>query len=407
MVLGAGAAGLFCAGRLAEAGLSVAVIDQARKPAEKVRISGGGRCNFTNLYSSRANFLSANPKFCISALKRFRPQDFVAMVEAAGIAYHEKTPAFATHDERALGQLFCDGSSLEIINMLLAPLQRSSTSHIALSSSVECLNVKPGGGYQVTTAGGLFDAPVAVVASGGKSIPKMGASGIGYRIAEQFGHSLIETRAGLVPFTLQGALLEECKALAGVASKVAGKVGKALFEEGLLFTHRGLSGPAMLQLSSFWREGQSLSLNFLPDEGPLFDVLKAAKQSQPRKTPADVLASHLPRALAAWICGPETASQRLADLPDRRLRQIEESAQRFNLVPSGTEGYRTAEVTLGGVDTRQLSSQTLESLQQPGLYFIGEVVDVTGHLGGHNFQWAWASAAAAAEAIAASTPHRS
>lgn len=399
LVLGAGAAGLFCAGRLSEAGLAVAVVDQARKPAEKVRISGGGRCNFTNRHSSRANFLSSNPKFCISALKRFGPQDFLTLVEAAGIAYHEKSPAFATKDARALGQLFCDSSSQNIISMLLAPLHQNPTALVALSSPVDSLEAKPSGGYRLTTPTAILEAPLAVVATGGKSIPKMGASGIGYRIAEQFGHALIETRAGLVPFTLQGALLEDCKALAGVATKVIGKVGKARFEEGMLFTHRGLSGPAMLQLSSYWREGESLALNFLPDAPPLFEMLREAKQQQPRKTPAELLAAQVPRALAVWLCGPEAASQRLADLPDRVLRQIEERAQRFHLVPSGTEGYRTAEVTLGGVDTRQLSSQTMESLQQPGLYFIGEVVDVTGHLGGHNFQWAWASAAAAADAI--------
>ncbi len=399
LVLGAGAAGLFCAGRRCQAGLSVAVVDQARKPAEKVRISGGGRCNFTNLHSSPANFLSANPKFCISALRRFRPLDFVAMVEAAGIAYHEKTPALGSDDQRAKGQLFCDGSAQEIIAMLLAPL-RHAGAHIALASPIERLEARQEGGYRLTTAQAVLEAPIAVIATGGKSIPKMGASGIGYRLAEQFGHDLVETRAGLVPFTMQGDLLEDCKALAGVAANVKAKVGKATFEEGLLFTHRGLSGPAMLQLSSYWREGQALNLNFLPGDGPLFERLKTAKQSQPRQTPVDLLAAALPRALATWICEPDAAGQRLADLPDRRLRQIEERAQRLALVPSGTEGYRTAEVTLGGVDTRQLSGQSMESLLHRGLYFIGEVVDVTGHLGGHNFQWAWASAAAAADAIA-------
>lgn len=401
LVLGAGAAGLFCAGRLAQVGLSVAVIDQARKPAEKVRISGGGRCNFTNLFSTPANFLSDNPKFCISALKRFRPLDFVALVEAAGIAYHEKSPALGSGDKRALGQLFCDGSALEIIAMLLAPL-RQAGAEIALSSPIEAVSLLPDGGYHVTAGGHRFQAPRLVVATGGKSIPKMGASGIGYQIAQQFGHSLIEPRPGLVPFTLQGALLEDCQALAGVAINVEAKLGKTKFEEGLLFTHRGISGPVVLQLSSYWRKGQAISLNFLPGAPPLFEAWRALKQSQGKRRALDLLCETLPKSLALWLLGEALATKNLADLSDKALRQLEERCQRFSLLPSGTEGYRTAEVTLGGLDTRHISSQSFESLLQPGLYFIGEVLDVTGHLGGHNFQWAWASGAAAAAEIAKS-----
>ncbi len=403
LVLGAGAAGLFCAGRLAQAGQQVAVIDQARKPAEKVRISGGGRCNFTNRFSTHANFLSANPKFCISALKRFTPADFIALVEAAGIAYHEKSPALGSGDERALGQLFCDGSALEIIAMLLEPL-RQAGSEIALSSPIEDVAALPEGGFAVTASGQVYQAARLVVATGGKSIPKMGASSIGYQIGAQFGHSLIEPRPGLVPFTLQGALLDDCKALAGVAVNVEAKVGKTRFEEGLLFTHRGVSGPVVLQLSSYWREGQAVSVNFLPGQPPVFEAWRALKHSQGKRRALDIVCETLPKALALWLLGEPLAAKNLADIPDKALGQLEERLQRFSLLPSGTEGYRTAEVTLGGLDTRQVSSQSFESLLHPGLYFIGEVLDVTGHLGGHNFQWAWASAAAAADAIAQQGP---
>ncbi len=380
---------MMCAIEAGRRGLSVLVIDHADAPGEKIRISGGGRCNFTNLRTGPANFLSANPRFCISALSRYTPRDFVALVDRHGIAHHEKT----------LGQLFCDGSAKQIIAMLLSEMKANRAQ---LRPSTEVSGVTRGAdGFALTTASGMIACASLIVASGGKSIPKMGASGFGYALAEQFGLRLVETRPALVPLTFEPGMLERLKPLVGVAVDVAVSHGKTRFEEAMLFTHRGLSGPAILQISSYWREGDAITLNL----GPGIDVfagLRAARASQPRQAVATALAAWLPRSLAQWIAETTDAARgNLADQSDVALRRVAEAVNAWTLKPVGSEGYRTAEVTLGGVDTRDLDSRTLEARPCPGLYFIGEVVDVTGWLGGYNFQWAWASGWCAGQAVGA------
>ena len=387
VVIGAGAAGMMCAIEAGKRGRSVLVIDHAAAPGEKIRISGGGRCNFTNLRTSPANFLSANPRFCISALSRYAPRDFVALVDRHGIAHHEKT----------LGQLFCDGSAKQVVAMLLTEL-KASNAQLRLSTAVSQVR-KAGDGFELTTPGGTIACAALVVASGGKSIPKMGASGVGYALAEQFGLRLVETRPALVPLTFEPGMLDRLKPLIGVAVDAVVGHGRTRFEEAMLFTHRGLSGPAILQISSYWREGDPISLNLAPGV-EVFDALRAAKAAQPRQAVQTALAAWLPRSLAQWIAeGAEAAAGNLADQSDRALRRVAEAVNAWSLKPVGSEGYRTAEVTLGGVDTRDLDSRTFETKPCPGLYFIGEVIDVTGWLGGYNFQWAWASGWCAGQAV--------
>ncbi len=382
IILGAGAAGLMCAAGAGQRGRSVLVLEQARRPAEKIRISGGGRCNFTNLHASPANFLSANPRFCHSALSGYTQRDFIALVESYGIAYHEKTR----------GQLFCDGSSQQIIDMLLQECRKAGAQW-RLGTRVSAVSGNEGG-YVVETDQGELRCRSLVVATGGPSIPKMGSSGFGYKIAEQFGLKIVPPRAALVPLTFDAALLAQFKDLSGVAVDAVVSCGKTRFDEALLFTHRGLSGPAILQISSYWRENQDIVIDMAPGTDVLAG-LKEARRDHPKQELATVLAGLLPKRLALIIADGIDGPERLADFSDRLLLKVAAGVQQWQVRPNGTEGYRTAEVTLGGVDTSGLSSKTFEARSVPGLYFIGEVIDVTGHLGGFNFQWAWSSGFAA------------
>ena len=385
IILGAGAAGLMCAGVAGQRGRSVLVLEQARHPGEKIRISGGGRCNFTNLRASPANFLSENPRFCRSALSSFTQHDFIALVEKYGIAYHEKTR----------GQLFCDGSSRQIIDMLLEEC-RKARAQLRLGVRISAIS-KTESGFAVVTDQGEFRARSLVVATGGPSIPKMGSSGFGYKVAEQFGLKIVPPRAALVPLTFDAALLAQFRDLSGVSVDAVVSCGKASFEEALLFTHRGLSGPAILQISSYWREGDDIVVDMAPGSDVLA-ALKAARRDHPRQELATAL-GFLPKRLAQIVAEAITGPVRLADFSDKLLTEVASAVQRWRVRPNGTEGYRTAEVTLGGVDTAALSSKTFEARSVPGLYFIGEVVDVTGHLGGFNFQWAWSSGVAAGKYV--------
>ncbi len=385
LVIGAGAAGLMCAIEAGRRGRRVLVIDHADKPAEKIRISGGGRCNFTNLGASPKQFLSQNPHFCVSALKRFTQHDFIARIEARGIAYHEKT----------LGQLFCDGSANEIIAMLLDDLKAAGGELL--------LGVEPGavrrtaGGFVVETSMGGLACSSLVIATGGKSIPKMGASGYAYEIAQQFGLKIVEPRPALVPFTLEGAMLEPVKELAGVSLEARVSLGKTHFEEGMLFTHRGLSGPSILQISSYWREGDEIVVD-LARGRDVFEELRKERVERPKLQLDNALTHFVPKRLADQIAARTYQASRLADLSDAKLREVAAAVNAWRITPGGTEGWRTAEVTIGGVDTAGLSSRTMEANEVPGLYFIGECVDVTGWLGGYNFQWAWSSGWAAGQA---------
>ncbi|MEM8729758.1 MAG: NAD(P)/FAD-dependent oxidoreductase [Pseudomonadota bacterium] len=380
LILGAGAAGLFAA---SQAPGRILVIDHARSPGEKIRISGGGRCNFTNLHTSPEAYLSDNPHFCKSALARYTQWDFIDLVDRHGIAWHEKT----------LGQLFCDGKSRQIIDMLLAEM---APAELWLSTVLRDLRRAPEGFVADLDREGTrqqIRARQVIVATGGKSIPKMGATGLGYEIARQFGLRVSDTRPALVPFTFPDGRF---KALSGVSLPVRLFNARHSFDEALLFTHRGLSGPAVLQLSSYWREGEAISVNLLPDRSAM-DWLRGARQDAGRRQLGTLLGQVLPARLVPALDVP--IEERLADLPDRVLESIAGRLAQWRLTPSGTEGYRTAEVTLGGVATEALSSQTMEARDVPGLFFIGEAVDVTGWLGGYNFQWAWASAFAAGRAL--------
>jgi predicted Rossmann fold flavoprotein len=382
VILGAGAAGLMCAAVAGQRGRSVLLLEQSRHPAEKIRISGGGRCNFTNLHTSPANFLSNNPRFCRSALSGYTQREFIALVETYGIAWHEKTR----------GQLFCDGSSRQIIDMLLEECRKGGA-QLRLGARISAVS-KGENGFVVATDQGEFRCRSLVVATGGPSIPKMGSSGLGYKIAEQFGLNVVAPRAALVPLRFDTALLAQFKELSGVSVDAVVNCGKMFFDEALLFTHRGLSGPAILQISSYWREGHDIVVDMAPD----IDVLAGLKRSRgdhPRQEMATALAGFLPKRLAGAIADTIGGPERIADFSDMRLAEVAAAVKQWRVRPDGTEGYRTAEVTLGGVDTLGLSSKTFESTAVPGLYFIGEVVDVTGHLGGFNFQWAWSSGYAA------------
>ncbi|HEY9067600.1 MAG TPA: NAD(P)/FAD-dependent oxidoreductase [Burkholderiaceae bacterium] len=394
VIVGAGAAGLHCAAIAGQLGAKVLLLDHAEKIAEKIRISGGGRCNFTNRDAGPANFLSANPHFCRSALARYTPADFIALVQRHRIAWHEKHK----------GQLFCDDSSERIIEMLLRECAQGGVTHWQPCTVHE---VRHGGasGFELDTDRGTVRAARLVVATGGLSIPKIGASDFGYRLARQFGHAIVETRPALVPLTFDPVTWSPYAALSGVSLEVRVATGEARsraeFVEDLLFTHRGLSGPAVLQISSYWRAGTPIRIDLAPGHDLTERLADAKRRSQRRL--ANELADIVPKRLAdAWLAEtPDDAALPMAQQRDRTLAQLAQRLQRWELKPQGSEGYRKAEVTAGGVDTRELSSQTLESRRVPGLYFIGEVVDVTGWLGGYNFQWAWASAAACARAVAA------
>ncbi len=386
LVLGGGAAGLMCAIEAAKRGRKVLVVDHAKRPAEKIRISGGGRCNFTNLHCSPANFLSQNPRFCVSALKRYTQQDFLALVERHRIAWHEKT----------LGQLFCDNSAKDIIQMLLSELEAAGGA-LQLETEIKAVS-KPDEKFSVSTSKGPLRSQSMVVATGGPSIPKMGATGFGYELAEQFGHEVIAPRAALVPLTFSDANRDLCARLSGVSLDAEVSFRKTTFREGLLFTHRGLSGPSILQISSYWEEGKPVSVNLVPDKD-VFETLKSAQSDSPKQDLKTSLTQILPNRLAEELSKTFHLKGRMADLSDKVLRRCAEQLNFWQLTPVGTEGYRTAEVTLGGVNTKELSSKTMESSKVSGLYFIGEVMDVTGHLGGFNFQWAWSSGHAAGQVV--------
>lgn len=386
VILGAGAAGLFCAAEAGRRGRSVLVVDHARAPGEKIRISGGGRCNFTNIHASPKNFLSGNPHFCISALKRFTAADFLARVEARGIAWHEKT----------LGQLFCDGSATQIVTMLTDDLAEAGGT-LELGATVEEIN-RTGTGFDIRLSSGPVSCSSLVIATGGKSIPKMGATGFAYRVAEQFGLAVTETRPGLVPLTFEPHLLERIRPLAGVSTDASVRCGKTAFLEALLFTHRGLSGPSILQISNYWREGDAISVDLAPG-ADMFALLREARRQAGRQEAQTVLARTLPKALAQFVTAEAGIAGPLAEKNDAALRRLADALHRWQVKPSGSEGYRTAEVTLGGVDTDALDQKTMAARSVPVLYFIGEAVDVTGWLGGYNFQWAWSSGWAAGQAV--------
>jgi hypothetical protein len=387
VVLGAGAAGMMCAIEAGKRGRSVLVLDHADAAGEKIRISGGGRCNFTNMRTAPEHFLSDNPRFCISALRRYTPKDFVAMVERHNIAFHEK----------ALGQLFCDGSAGQIIRMLLEEMDGYGVK-LRLKSVIEAVE-KTEEGYRVSVEGmDHIHCGSVVVATGGKSIPKMGATGFGYDLAKQFGLRLTNIRPALVPLTFEIGLLERLSSLSGVSLDAVIASGKTKFAEAMLFTHRGLSGPSILQISSYWREGDEIVLDMAPGID-LFEELRRARTEQGRQAIHTVLGHFIPKRLAQLIADLEGASGPIGDFSDKRLRVIANAIKDWHVKPVGSEGYRTAEVTLGGVDTRDLESRTLETKAVKGLYFIGEVVDVTGWLGGYNFQWAWASGWSAGQTV--------
>ena len=385
IILGAGAAGMFCAIEAARRGRRVIVIDHAARPGEKIRISGGGRCNFTNRTMAPERFLSANPRFALSALSRFTPAQFIERLDQAGITWHEKT----------LGQLFCDGSASQIVALLTRQMADAGV-ELHLRTSVH--SVTKGANFLVETDRGAFHAERLVIATGGKSIPRMGATGLGYQIAQDFGLALVPTRPALVPLTFAEDLLAETRALAGVAVKARVSHGRTGFVEGLLFTHRGLSGPSILQISSYWREGDEITVDLATGRDLVAD-LKALRTTDGRLSIQRALGRYLPEKLASLILARTGFAGRLADQPNARLAALADQITGWRVRPIGSEGYRTAEVTLGGVDTGALDPRTFEARTHPGLHVIGEVVDVTGWLGGYNFQWAWSSGWAAGQAL--------
>lgn len=386
IILGAGAAGMMAAIEAGRRGRRVLVIDHAKAPGEKIRISGGGRCNFTNLGIAPDRFLSQNPRFALSALKRFTQWDFIARMDAAGIAWHEK----------ALGQLFCDGSATQVVAMLVHDMERAGVT-LWLGCGVAEVS-RADKGFRVDTARGAQVAASVVVATGGKSIPKMGATGFGYHIAERFGLPLVETRPGLVPLTFAEQELSWMQPLAGVAVEARVACGRQGFDEAVLFTHRGLSGPAVLQISSYWREGEAISVNLTPGRDMAAE-LRAAKAAAGRGVLRSALGRVVPERLARHLEEVSGVTGPLAEVPGASLERVAALVSDWRLVPVGSEGYRTAEVTLGGVDTDALDGRTMAAKAVPGLYFVGEVVDVTGWLGGYNFQWAWSSGWAAGQVV--------
>lgn len=382
--LGAGGAGLMAAATAGRRGRRILLLDHADSPGKKILISGGGRCNFTNLHAAPDRFLSANPRFAVSALARYTPADFLALVERHRIAWHEKT----------LGQLFCDGSARQIVAMLLDECDRGGV-ELALGHPVREID-HADARFRVTFGARVVEAPALVIATGGPSIPKLGATGFAYDLARRFGLKVVEPRPALVPLTLSRdeALFH---ALSGVSTEVVASAGQASFREAALFTHRGLSGPAILQISSYWRPGEPIGIDFLPDSRPGW--LREAKRATPRAGMKTALARRLPERLAEALVDRLALTGELANLPDRKLEEAERRLARWLFTPNGTEGFAKAEVTVGGIATGGLSSKTMESAKVPGLYAIGEAVDVTGWLGGYNFQWAWASGVAAGEAV--------
>ncbi|GMM94160.1 NAD(P)/FAD-dependent oxidoreductase [Qipengyuania sp. MTN3-11] len=387
IVLGAGAAGLMCAARAGQRGRRVLILERSETPGRKILISGGGRCNFTNIGAEPVHYLSQNPHFARSALARYTPRDFLDLVERYGIAWHEKT----------LGQLFCDGSARQILDMLLEECARGGAE---LRCGEEIAHVDHGDAFTVTTRSGCYSAPALVIATGGPSIPKMGATGFAYDLARQFGLRIVEPRPALVPLTLGGeeVLFRE---ISGVSAPVVAEAGKAHFAEAALFTHRGLSGPAILQASSYWKPGKAVAIDFLPDRGPgwLVERKRTTPQTTARSMLREALSVRLADILAEKLRPMLDPDRDLGNQPDKALRAAGERLSRWEFRPNGTEGFAKAEVTVGGIATTELSSKTMEARKVPGLYAIGEAVDVTGWLGGYNFQWAWASGVAAGEAV--------
>ena len=386
VIIGAGAAGLMCAATAGKRGRKVLLLDHAKSVGDKIRISGGGRCNFTNLYTTSKNFISSNPHFCVSALNRFTQNDFIALVKKHKIAFHEKT----------LGQLFCDISSKQIIEMLLQECAEGSV-EIRLESSASEIK-KSENLFELKIGSEEIKCESLVIATGGLSIPKMGATGFGYDVARQFGLKIIQTTPALVPFTMDEKTLKETVTLAGVSADAIVTCGEKTFREAILFTHRGLSGPAILQISSYWKKGEKISINLAPDID-IFEKLLEEKKLKPRQELHTFLAGFLAKSLANYLAQKAGFSGYLADFSSQKLKEIAKLVNAFELTPTGTEGYAKAEVTLGGINTDEISSKTFESKKMPNLFFIGEVLDVTGWLGGFNFQWAWASGKAAGEYV--------
>jgi predicted Rossmann fold flavoprotein len=378
VIIGAGAAGMMCAIEAGKRGRKVLLVDHAKKIGEKIRISGGGRCNFTNINSNPNKFISSNPNFCISALKQYTQNDFIGLVNRHHIKFHEKK----------LGQLFCDESSKQIIDMLL---HECKISNVILKNETPVLAVsKIDDKYHIKSEAGEYLCESLVIATGGLSIPKIGATDFGYKIAKQFHINVIELEPGLVPLTFQDVLLNKCKNLAGLSLEAVVSFQKKSFEEGMLFTHRGLSGPSILQISSYWKLGKDIQINLAPTKD-IHMLLEERKLSNPKQDVTSIISEFIPKRLALSLCEDLKVSGRIADLSKKIIEIVSKSINQWKINPIGTEGYRTAEVTLGGVDTKELSSKTMMSNNNEGLYFIGEVVDVTGHLGGYNFQWAWSS----------------
>ena len=382
IIIGAGAAGLMCAQIAGKRGRSVLILEHTEKPAEKIRISGGGRCNFTNYYSNPSNFISNNSHFCKSIFSKYSQKDFIELVQSHKIAFHEKK----------LGQLFCNNTSQDIINMLLTECKKSDVT-LQLKTNIHTVKALKIG-FKVNTKVGnsheILECKSLVIATGGLSIPKIGASKLGYEIAKQFGLGVTALKPALVPLTFHSNFQSRCYALSGVSVDAEILIGKTSFREGLLFTHRGLSGPSVLQISSYWDQGAKITINLLPDLD-LFSLIKQNKSEFPKKTLKTILYNHLPKRLVDDILSELDLNGKLADLSHEKLRILSKRVQKWDVIPNGTEGYRTAEVTCGGVNVNDISAQTMEAKSQKGLYFIGEVIDVTGHLGGYNFQWAWSS----------------
>jgi predicted Rossmann fold flavoprotein len=388
IILGGGAAGLMCALTAGQRGRRVIVLESSNKIGKKILMSGGGRCNFTNMHCEPSRFISSNPSFCISALSRYTQWDFIALVEKHGIAYHEKD----------LGQLFCDNSSKDILGMLESECAEAG---VRIETHCDIASTRFTDAYLVASSKGNFSAPALVIATGGLSIPKMGASDFGYRLAQQFGLKVLDTSAGLVPFTFTGAMHDMTDRLSGISLLATVHAGGASFTEDILFTHRGLSGPAALQASSYWSPGDEIVIDLLPATD-ILDLILRAKSDHPKSLLRSILADQLPRAFVAelqQLLWPDATGRPLGGWSNAAIQEVATSLANWTLKPAATEGYRTAEVTLGGIDTNELSSKTMQCKSQAGLYCIGEVVDVSGHLGGFNFQWAWSSAHAAGSAI--------
>ena len=378
IVIGAGAAGLMCSIEAGKRGKSVCLIDHSSKIAEKIRISGGGRCNFTNLYSNPSHFLSKNKHFCKSAFAKYTQNDFINLIKKHNIDFYEKK----------LGQLFCITSAKEIIDMLIAECMAQNV-EINKETKISSLT-KNQNTYIIKTNKGVYSCSSLVIATGGLSIPKIGATDFGYRIAKQFNLKVTNLLPALVPLTFEEKELEFCKSLAGLSLNASVKINKTVFNEGLIFTHRGISGPSILQISSYWEIKQPISINLLPELN-MGLILKERRNANPKQNLSNILSDYLPNRLALAICSKLSINKKIGDSSNKDLKNLSNFVNDWIVIPTGTEGYKTAEVTLGGVDTKEISSSTMECINYPGLFFIGEVLDVTGHLGGHNFQWAWSS----------------